>query len=268
MSAYAIFGNPVSHSISPKLHALFAEQFGMSINYQKQLVPLEQFKNTLDLFRTQGGLGANITIPFKTQAFDYADQLTDRAKLTGAVNTFIFKNNVCMGDNTDGVGFIRDLKNNHQFEIANKNILIVGAGGAARGILGEIIREKPRGIGIFNRTVEKTEALIDFFRSDLLYVCEGECECDLIINATNANFQKEFLCNLNYNKAIYYDLNYGDRHRTFFEWAKKNGATHILDGLGMLVEQGAESFFQWFGKRPETKSVIQMLQRMMMKIRQ
>lgn len=248
--SYAIFGNPVSHSLSPQLHQSFASQFGFKIQYQKILVELGQFKKAVDDFRLQGGLGANITSPFKIEAFLYADELTDRAKLSGAVNTFIFKNNICIGDNTDGIGLIRDLKN-HTIHLFQKNIVILGAGGAARSILGEIIREKPRNIFIYNRTREKTHSLIEFFQSDVLREWESARECDLIINATTITVQSEFNLSLDLTNTIGYDLNYGEKHHAFYEYAKSHHALKIIDGLGMLMAQGAENFYQWFDRMPQ-----------------
>ena len=240
----AIFGNPISHSLSPQLHRTFAQQFNMVIDYEKILTPVDQFKKTVDDFRARGGLGANITIPFKTQAFDYADQLTDRAKSAGAVNTFIFKNNICIGDNTDGVGLINDFKNK-LITMQDKKILLIGAGGAARGILSEIIRENPQKINIYNRTMGKTRQLAE------QYGCESGSGSDIVINATNMNFQTDFPLNLNLQNTICYDLNYGDRHNTFFDYCQSHHAEKIIDGFGMLVEQAAEAFFQWFGRRPK-----------------
>ncbi|OGT50296.1 MAG: shikimate dehydrogenase [Gammaproteobacteria bacterium RIFCSPHIGHO2_12_FULL_39_24] len=249
MSKYAVFGNPISHSLSPQLHQLFAQQFNMTMDYQKILVPLDQFKNAVDHFRAQGGVGANITSPFKIQAFEYADQLTNRAKISGTVNTFIFKNNDCIGDNTDGVGFIRDLyKKNISLE--NKNILLLGAGGAARSIVGEIIRENPKKMGIHNRTIEKAKKLAEDFGCE--WGCECECEWDVIINATT-----QFTGTIkNCSDAIFYDLNYGERHKTFYEYATSLGATKIYGGFGMLAEQAAESFFQWFGGMPKNNAIV------------
>lgn len=247
MPKFVVFGNPIAHSVSPQLHRLFAQQFDMHIDYQTQLVELNAFTQAVDVFRSQGGRGANITIPFKTSAFAYADQLTERATIAGAVNTFIFRDTLCIGDNTDGVGFMRDL-HNHDLTVHDKNILLIGAGGAARGILGEIIREKPAKICVHNRTKEKIKTLMDFFQSDFL----SECVPDVIINTTNMNFQKDFVLSINCRNAICYDLNYGERHKTFYDYVKAHGAKKIINGLGMLIEQGAESFFQWTGKRPNT----------------
>lgn|SRR3990167_3170265 len=256
MPQYILFGNPVAHSLSPQLHALFAAQFNTTIDYQKQLTALNAFEKTVDAFRAQGGLGANITIPFKTQAFSYADELTDRTKLAGAVNTFIFKENKCIGDNTDGVGFIRDLKIN----IQNKNVLIMGAGGATRGILGDIIQKKPASITLYNRTLIKAQELAEFFKSYFhIKMLSTENNFDLIINATTMNFQKKPLFKFNLSNTYCYDLNYGKRADSFLQWAKLQGAKNISDGLGMLVEQAAESYFQWVAKRPETGNVIKQL---------
>lgn len=256
MSRYVVFGNPISHSLSPQLQILFAKQFDMIIDYQKHWVPLDQFRETVNAFRTSDGAGANITIPFKTQAFDYADQHTERATLARAVNTFIFKNTICIGDNTDGVGFVRDLKN-HSINLHNKNILIIGAGGATRGILSEIIREKPHKLFLYNRTTDNAKQLITDFNAHFqIDLYKSEKNIDLIINAAAINFQNDFDLDFDLSNTACYDLNYGERHQSFLMWAKKNNAKFIFDGLGMLVEQGAESFYQWFGKRPETKGVI------------
>lgn len=252
MPQFVVFGNPISHSLSPQLHRLFAQQFNMTIDYQTQLAPLNQFEKTVDAFRQQGGLGANITHPFKTSAFAYADQLTDRAIIAGAVNTFIFHDHYCRGDNTDGVGLLRDLQN-HAITLQNKTILILGAGGATRGILSGLIKEKPAHIFIYNRTHEKTESLINHFKKYFsIEIFSQENKVDLIINATAMNFQTDFNSACDLENTVCYDLNYGKRHTPFYEWATHNKAQKIYDGLGMLIEQGAESFFEWFGKRPNT----------------
>ena len=258
MPQYALFGNPVNHSISPQLHALFATQFNTILDYQKILTPFNAFEKTVDDFRKQGGLGANISMPFKITAFHYADQLTDRAKKAGAVNTFILKNNICVGDNTDGIGFIRDIKKNISLE--NKNIVIIGAGGSVRGILSDIIREKPKKIVIHNRSIENAKTLIDYFKNDFeieffLHLKSEQATIDLLINATTINFQKDFNTTFHLSNTFCYDLNYGERAHSFLQWAKSQGSKKGSDGLGMLIEQGAESFFQWFGQMPETHSV-------------
>ena len=253
MPHYTLFGNPISHSLSPQLHALFAAQFNTTIDYQTHLTPLNAFKETVDAFRRQGGLGANITLPFKKEAFAYADTLTDRAKITGAVNTFIFKDTQCMGDNTDGIGFIRDIK----ISLREKHILIIGAGGAARGILGEIIRENPASITLINRTIKNAQDLMLFFKPYFpITLFSHEKKFDLIINAATLNFKTDFPIALDLSHTICYDLNYGQRANSFLQWARSHNAKQTRDGLGMLIEQGAESFYQWFGKRPETSDVI------------
>lgn len=244
----ALFGNPVAHSVSPLIHTLFAQQFGLNVRYQKILVPLSGLSVALQDFREANGLGANITAPLKGDAFDYANQHTKRAQFAGTINTLLFKNDICIGDNTDGVGFMRDLKK--QFgEINNKNVVILGAGGAARGILSAIISEKPRHIFLWNRTQNKADALIHQFKNTFsIEHVMSNSTIDLMINATSEPFFK-----YTQNKNIfYYDLNYG-KHCTLFE----NGC----DGLGMLVEQAAESFFFWFQEKPETKSVISALRK-------
>lgn len=249
MIRLAVFGNPISHSLSPQLHQEFARQCNMKLDYQKICVPLHQFKNTVDDFRAAGGLGANVTAPFKMQAFDYADELTDRAHHAGSVNTFIFKNNHCIGDNTDGIGLIRDLKH-HAITLQNKTILILGAGGAARAILQNIIQEKPHKIIIYNRTTQHAEKIIDFFQRDFpITIFSGEKNSDVVINATAIRSQQDFSLDLTLKNTMCYDMNYGEHHSAFYQYAISRGATQIKDGLGMLIEQGAESFFQWTGKK-------------------
>ena len=162
MNKLAVFGNPIAHSLSPQLHAEFARLCNITIDYQKIFVPHREFKKTVDAFRAAGGIGANITAPFKFEAYEYCDALTERAKQTHTVNTFIFNNDKCIGDNTDGVGFIADLAKK-QFNCLGKNILILGAGGATQGILGELILQNPNKIFIANRTAKKIKNIIDFF---------------------------------------------------------------------------------------------------------
>ncbi len=294
MNKLAVFGNPIAHSLSPQLHAEFARPYNITIDYQKIFTPLGEFKKTVDAFRASGGVGANITAPFKLEAYEYCDVLTERAKQTHTVNTFIFKNNLCIGDNTDGIGFINDLAKK-QFNCFEKNILILGAGGATQGILGELILQNPNKIYIENRTPEKIKNIIDFFGAQftthqtslvatevgaqattpayeflpsfLLPPNSGALACarvsiasnnhyvgekiDLLINATSMNFQTDCELQLDLSNTVCYDLNYGERHNTFSDWAKKNDARVIYDGLGMLVEQGSMSFFQWFDKMPK-----------------
>lgn len=244
----AVFGNPISHSLSPILHAVFAQQAGIQIDYQKILVPHGEFKKTVDAFRISGAAGANITAPFKFEACNYCDALTDRAAKTKTVNTFIFKDNICLGDNTDGIGLIRDLQKK-SIRCADKTILILGAGGATQAILSELISQGPRKIIILNRSIEKAKALIEFFHHPNLVCVDdiGECvnEIDLLINATSIDFHHHAPFDINLSSAVCYDLNYGERHYAFSQWVKKNNASYVYDGLGMLIEQGAESFKQW-----------------------
>jgi shikimate dehydrogenase len=244
----AVIGNPISHSMSPELHQQFAQQVNLSIDYQKLCAPLDRFRETVDAFRASGGSGANVTIPFKIEAFEYADTRSERAIRTGTANTLIFKDALCIADNTDGIGFIRDIAQ-RGFTLQDKKIMIIGAGGAARGILGEIIREKPQKIIIKNRTKEKAESLIDFYRDDFRIELFSTMESvDLIINASAMDFSQDDF-NPKLSNTFCYDLNYGARHTPFLDWARKNGAKKIVDGFGMLIEQGAESFFQWTRRR-------------------
>lgn len=246
----AVVGNPISHSLSPELHQQFAQQFNLPIDYQKLCAPLDRFRETVNTFRAAGGEGVNVTIPFKIEAFEYANQRSERAMRTGTANTLIFKDALCIADNTDGIGLIRDITQ-QGFALQDKKIMIIGAGGAARGILSEIIREKPQKIIIKNRTKEKAQSLIDFYRHDFKIELFSTMESvDLIINASAVDFSQDDF-NPKLSNTFCYDLNYGARHTSFLNWARKNGAKKIVDGFGMLIEQGAESFFQWTGKRPD-----------------
>ena len=225
MNKLAVFGNPIAHSLSPLLHAEFAQQANLLIDYQKILVPIGEFKKTVDAFRGSGGVGANITSPFKFEAYDYCNTHTARARRTHTVNTFIFKAGVCIGDNTDGAGLIRDFQMK-KINCNNKSILILGAGGAAQGILGELILQQPHRIFILNRIIEKTKNLIDFFSSECDIAFYQNEKIDLLINATAMDFSESDL-HINLSDTICYDLNYGERHTTFSMWAKQNNAAVI-----------------------------------------
>jgi shikimate dehydrogenase len=258
MSRYFVFGNPIAHSLSPALHALFAAQCDLTIDYQPCYVPLNQFKETVDACRAQPMAGANVTAPFKGDALAYADQLTERALLAGAVNTLVIAQGKCIGDNTDGAGFMRDLKNNH-FSLHQKKILIIGAGGAARGILSGMIAETPQQIVIMNRTREKALQLRDFFQPYLpITLFSDEIAFDILINATSLDFS-DFQWKADLSHTICLDLNYGARHHTFLHWAKTRGAKIIQDGIGTLIAQGALSFFAWTHVMPETKHIASLL---------
>lgn len=268
---YAVFGNPVEHSRSPQIHKLFAEQTGEDIVYEKQLVEPESFKEAADCFFKAGsatGKGLNITVPFKVDAFHYADQLSKRARQAGAVNTLALQEDGSVfGDNTDGAGMVNDITENLGWTITDKNILVIGAGGAVRGVLGPLLEKSPKKIVIANRTVEKAKQLSRaFHKQGKLAGCGFEDlsghSFDLVINGTSASLSGDLPPlpeNLLADGACCYDMMYGNKPTVFMEWAEKNGCKNIADGLGMLVGQAAESFFIWRGVRPDTFEVIKKL---------
>lgn len=268
---YAVIGNPISHSKSPQIHAAFAAQTQQELNYTAHLVELDGFKQRLLEFKQQGVRGLNVTVPFKNDAFAFADQLSPRAKSAGAVNTLVFNDNgTVFGDNTDGAGLVKDLTDNHGIALSGKRILILGAGGAVQGVLLPIIEQRPASITIANRTASKAQTLANTFAQ-----LAGNCEItgngfdslvnqqfDIVINGTAASLQGEvppLPDNLLANNAICYDMMYANQPTAFVLWGQQHGARKSIDGLGMLVEQAAESFFIWRGVRPDTASVIQTL---------
>jgi len=263
---YAVMGNPIAHSKSPQIHQQFAEQSGEQLSYEKVKVETENFADAIADFYRNNGKGLNITVPLKEEAFRLATRLTERAQRAGAVNTLILHaENNYTGDNTDGVGMVNDLTDNHNIELRDKDILILGAGGAVRGVLEPVIKQQPARLVIANRTKERAENLASDF-SDIakIEVCEfsqlaGQ-QFDIIINGTSASLSGELppLPDMLFKaEAAAYDMMYGKEDTPFMQWAKQNQATTILDGLGMLVEQAAESFYCWRQVRPKTKNVIQ-----------
>lgn len=263
---YAVMGNPVAHSKSPRIHTLFAEQTGEPVNYEAIQVDPGGFAQALGNFDASGGKGLNITVPFKQEAWALVNERSERAERAGAVNTIKFIDKTLYGDNTDGIGLVNDLRNN-RIEIANKRVLLMGAGGAARGVLAPLLEQQPAQLIIANRTAEKARELADSFRD--LGKIEGcgyealeDKQFDLVINATAASLQGELPPlpdNLLADGAACYDMMYGSEPTTFMQWATQHGAARVLDGLGMLVEQAAESFYIWRGVRPDTKPVIEQL---------
>lgn len=263
---YAVFGNPIEHSKSPLIHSLFAEQTSQNISYTAVLVLPEKFNEAVSTFAKSGGKGLNITVPFKLDAYNIATGLSDRAKRAGAVNTLVINDvDDYQGDNTDGIGLVRDLTINNQIDISGKFILIVGAGGAVRGTLQPLLENNPANIFIANRTKEKALQLADDF-SDLGNIQGmgldelGNINADIIINGTSASLKGELppLPDTLINETTFcYDMMYSDKPTLFMRWATDNGAKKASDGLGMLVEQAAESFSIWHGINPETKTVIQ-----------
>ncbi len=267
---YCVMGNPVAHSKSPQIHTAFAEQTQQNIFYQAIHIDDGEFIAALKEFQSQGGKGLNITVPFKGDAWEISENRSNRSERALAVNTISFDDaGKITGDNTDGVGLIRDLTINHDISIKDKDILILGAGGAVRGILDPLFDKEAGRITIANRTVRRAEELADMFsdRGDI-FTCRFDelagSGFDIIINGTSASLQGEVPPlpeNLLNDNACCYDMMYSMSDTPFVSWAKAQGATKASDGLGMLVEQAAESFFIWRGVRPETRQVIDALRK-------
>ncbi|MFA5958948.1 MAG: shikimate dehydrogenase [Tatlockia sp.] len=258
---FAVMGNPIAHSLSPCIHQHFAEQSGITLCYEKMAIEPAQFESSVLRFFVAGGKGLNITLPFKERAFALAKITTQRAKLAKAANTLWMENNLLHADNTDGVGLLRDLA--HYLALKDKSVLVLGAGGAARGILAPLLEAQVSSLVLANRTEEKAQILKQDFPAigvSALSTLTGSF--DLIINATSASLSQETLAlspTLLHSHSFCYDLAYAiEKPTPFVGWAK-NHQMAAVDGLGMLVEQAAESFFIWHGMRPETKPVLQAL---------
>lgn len=263
---YAVIGNPVSHSKSPQIHSEFARQTSQQLSYTAELVEIGRLAEFVKQFQDSGGKGLNITVPFKQDAWQMASSLSDRAERAGAVNTLIlYGEDDYYGDTTDGVGLVNDLKNNHDIHLNARHILVLGAGGAVRGVLEPILQQFPSQLVIANRTVAKATQLAQEF-SDLGTISgcgfgelSGE-KFDLIINGTSASLSGKLPPlpdNLLSSDACCYDMMYGAEATPFMKWGLQQGARSCLDGLGMLVEQAAESFYLWRQIRPDTAPVIQ-----------
>jgi shikimate dehydrogenase len=269
---YAVFGNPVAHSQSPRIHAAFAAQTGEEITYTARLVPLGEFPAAVQQFMAEGGKGANVTVPFKEEAFLLCtlagNTLTPRARQAGAVNTLRFTNNSIAGDNTDGAGLVRDIEKNLGYPLADRRVLLLGAGGAARGVLAPLLECHPATLTIANRTAAKAEALaVEFGTSTTALqgggfaALEGQT-FDVLINATSASLENVALP---LPKGVFgpgclaYDMMYGKHETPFLAQAHAAGVAWRSDGLGMLLEQAAESFFVWRGMRPETRPLLKTL---------
>ncbi len=268
--AYAVMGNPISHSRSPQIHAAFAQQTGQRIVYTATQVDPGGFEQAVGNFFANGGKGLNITVPFKTEAWKLAGELGPEAERAGAVNTLLMNaKGILVGRNTDGIGLVRDILHNHGGNIAGKKILLVGAGGAARGVVQPLLAEAPVQLLIVNRTTSRAHELAADFNildnKKTLITGSGFDDLtaqhfDLIINATAASLQGEIpplpdeTCTAN---TWCYDMMYSAEPTPFMRWAEQHNAEKSVDGLGMLVEQAAESFFHWRGVRPDTAPVIQ-----------
>jgi shikimate dehydrogenase len=266
---YAVVGNPIAHSKSPVIHHAFAKQTDQALDYCAIELSIDNFESELRELQRQGYKGVNVTVPFKQAAWKICDERSPRAEDAGAVNTLIFGNDSKIsGDNTDGAGLTRDLVNNHSVLIKRRKILILGAGGAVRGVLAPLLVLAPTSVTIANRTVNKAQDLADAFRPIRDVKACGYDDLrnekfDLIINGTSAGLNQEVppippeVFGIN---SVCYDMMYNTSAPTaFVDWAINHGASSAIDGLGMLVEQAAESFYVWRGMHPETTEVIQSL---------
>ena len=261
---YCVIGDPITHSRSPEIHRFFADQQADSIKYESKRVDEASFQNFVRNFFESGGAGLNITLPHKESAYLLCDELSERAALSRAVNTlFIDDLGLLHGENTDGLGLVRDIVNNHGVVIRNKRILIIGAGGAARGVIHDLASCNPASVSIINRTHHRAEALAKYFNVEALEVKVAfERNFDLIINATASSLVGELppICSeMLAPNCCCYDMMYSKEDTSFVRWARENGVSRTMDGLGMLVEQAAEAFFLWRGSRPITAPLLKIL---------
>ena len=259
---YAVIGHPVAHSKSPEIHARFAAQTRQDLTYERLQAPLDGFAATVRSFIGRGGRGANVTVPFKLEAHGLASELTERARAAGAVNTLKFERGVIFGDNTDGTGLVTDIVHNAAIAIAGKRILLLGAGGAARGVLLPLLNQNPACLVIANRTESKAQRLAQQFNQQGAILASDFAGLrgpfDLIVNATSASLSADvppIPASAFSRDTLAYDMMYGTAPTVFMRFAAQRGAA-VRDGLGMLVEQAAESFFVWRGVRPDTAPVF------------
>ncbi len=268
IDTYAVIGNPVEHSLSPTIHHAFAKQTQQSLQYIKVLSPLDAFSQTVANFRARGGKGFNITVPFKTNAAELVDEISNAAKLSGAVNTIQIRTDGSLfGDNTDGTGLVTDLIQHKNIQLKGANILIIGAGGAVKGVLPAILREQPNMLVISNRTTSKAEILAQQFAAlGNITACEFEqltqYSFNLIINGTSSSLQNAKLPipkNIIHKDICCYDMVYAKELTSFLKWCQQHGAEKIYDGMGMLVEQAASTFQLWRGIKPETQHILKQL---------
>ncbi|MGH8659480.1 MAG: shikimate dehydrogenase [Gammaproteobacteria bacterium] len=262
---YAVMGNPVSHTKSPQIHQAFAQQTDQAIDYCAICVATGGFEEALWQFRARGGKGLNVTLPFKQEAYRLAGEVSATAQRAGAANTLWFDSkDQIHAENTDGIGLVHDIVVNHQRSLSGQRILLLGAGGAARGVMAPLLGEDPAGVWLVNRTVAKAEELARLFGDlgkirPLGYERFAGNRFDVIINATSASLQgglPPLAPDLLAPGACCYDMMYGDEDTPFVRWARKQGAQQAVDGLGMLVEQAAAAFYLWRGVRPDTQAVI------------
>ena len=266
MDNYLVYGNPIAQSKSPTIHQWFAEQTKQNLHYDKKQSTPDTFVADIQSFIAQGGKGANVTAPFKEQAMLMCDELSDRAQAAGAVNTLHFENGKIYGDNTDGVGLVNDLKD-HDVTLTNKTILLMGAGGASRGVILPLLEQQPKSIIIVNRTLSKAQALVERFSDPKLSAISFEItqtiHADIIINATSASLSSKLpnLAESIVKGSTCYDMVYGKQLTPFLLWCQQHNADQVIDGLGMLVGQAAESFYKWRKVKPNADKVLKDLRK-------
>lgn len=261
---YCVFGNPIAHSKSPAIHAEFAAGSAQNMCYEALLAPLDGFTETVREFIAAGGRGANVTVPFKEEAFRLCDKRSARAERAGAVNTLVFDKAEIFGDNTDGAGLVSDITRNLGVSLRAKRILLLGAGGAARGVVEPLLAQQPASLFIANRSADKALALAASFSGNITVDAGNLVEIagksfDVVINATSASLSGETLSlpeGVFAVGSLAYDMMYGKGDTPFMRQARAQGAVLCADGLGMLVEQAAEAFMLWRGVRPETAAVL------------
>lgn len=265
MDQYLVYGNPIKQSKSPIIHTAFAKETNQKLHYQSQLAELDGFEHAINLFISEGGKGANVTSPFKEQAMAMCDVLSEHAKFSGAVNTLTFKNGKIYGDTTDGVGLVNDLLA-HNVSLENSRILLLGAGGASKGVVLPLLNQKPKHLTIANRTVSKAEAITEQYIEQSISAMSfdeaNQQTFDLIINATSAGLSGNGVPiseQIITPQTTCYDMTYGKQLTPFLQMATDLQAKKVIDGLGMLVGQAAESFYLWRGVRPEGESILNTL---------
>jgi shikimate dehydrogenase len=264
---YAVVGNPIGHSRSPEIHQLFAQATQQTITYERLEGPLDGFEEFALGLRDAGYLGLNVTIPFKLDASKLADSLTPRARLAGAVNTLKFDEDTIYGENTDGIGFVRDITGRLGFKVPNAAILVLGAGGGVRGLIASLLEERPKWIAVANRTHNRAQELADEFGVEAIRLDEIPAEhFDLIVNGTSSSLNQDAPAidpETFDDCTLAYDLVYAPEPTPFMRLAQGGGAHAVADGLGMLIEQAAESFLFWRGVRPDTAPVYRELRRIL-----
>ena len=265
---YGVIGDPISHSQSPSIHKFFAKQLGQNINYKAYHVTADKLESFIIEFQNKGGKGLNVTLPHKTSVLNCTDEISSRAMEAGAINTLIINDKKIIGDNTDGIGLINDLEINFNQPLENKRVLILGAGGAALGILNPLLKRKPKLILVANRSASKTKIITSKFKlNSTLDACgindlESNQMFDIIINATSIGVTKQsinFPSFIISEDTICYDLSYSYEPTLFMHWSMENKAKLAIQGWGMLIEQAAASYFLWRNRKPNTSTLLEQL---------